>query len=182
MKIVGSIDFTEVVQTYRRDNAADGTFEGNSYQDGEQNLRRAADLPGHWSRVLLSRSDILTITLPWHLSEGGGLELVPRTGLTVGQTVTLLRSNWSIWAAANPACTKKLEILATALPTPLFLSTSPVDHSDYTDLVVREGLFHVDGLHRALAWELAGSLPADERIASFVAGDAEAIVRQRGPK
>jgi hypothetical protein len=180
MKFLGKADIAEVFSTYRCDHPGDSAHEADSYRDGVENLQRAADLPGGWSRVLLSRIEILAVVLPWHLSEGGARELVPRTGLTVGQAAIVLQSEWSRWLDANPVCTKRLQLLSDAPFTPVFVSTSPVAHSDYADLTVREGLFHVDGLHRMIAWELAGRLPEDEQTPAFVAGDAMAVARRAG--
>lgn len=172
MKIVGSVSFAEVRRTYLRDHPAEQAHQANTnQQEGEENLQRAQLLFGSWFRVRLSRVEVLGVILPWHLSEGGEYELVPRSGLTVGQTVERLRSDWARIAKANPVCTAKLELLQQSPLTMVYLSTRPVSHEDYADLRVRSGLIHVDGLHRMLAWELVQRLPHEERLDAFIAGD-----------
>ncbi|WP_327673662.1 DUF6309 family protein [Kitasatospora sp. NBC_00458] len=174
MEIVTAVAFAEVVDAYRRDHPAERTHEANSNQAGEENLDRADRTADDWRRVRLSRADVLGVVLPWHLSEGGAIELVPRSGLTVEEAVERVRAGGAAWANANPVCAAKLRLLRWAPFTPVYLSTDPVDHSDYTDLRVREGLIHLDGLHRMIAWELAGRLPARARLDGYLAGDPRA--------
>ncbi|MFJ3220216.1 DUF6309 family protein [Kitasatospora sp. NPDC086801] len=175
MEIVTAAARTEVHDAYLRDHPVDRTHEANSNRDGEENLERAGRIPGGWWRVRLSRPDVLGVVLPWHLSEGGARELVPRTGLTVAEAAERIRSDEAAWSAANPVCAAKLRLLRWAPFTPVYLSTGAVDHSDYTDLLVREGLIHIDGLHRMLAWELAGRLPDRPRLDGFLAGDPRLV-------
>lgn len=145
---------------YRADHPITRLHEGNSNQDGAENLVRAQELSGTWTRVRLDRSEVLEVVLPWHLSEGGGQPLVPRSGLTVGQAAERIRSGGAEMALANPVCSAKLEWLGAAPMTPVYVSTHPVVHSDYADLELDTGLVHVDGLHRMIAWELGGRLDA----------------------
>ncbi|MGK4579676.1 DUF6309 family protein [Kitasatospora sp. HPMI-4] len=174
MEVVEPVAFTHVREVYLRDHPVSRTHEANSNQDGEENLQRADRLLGSWWRVRLSRAEVLGVVLPWHLSEGGRLELVPRSGLTVAEAAERIRSGGARWAEANPVCAAKLELLERSPLTPVYLSTRPVPHPDYSDLRVRDGLIHLDGLHRMLAWELAGRLPREQRLTAFVAGDLPA--------
>ncbi|MFD8753587.1 DUF6309 family protein [Kitasatospora sp. NPDC059577] len=171
MKIVTAVAYSEVHDAYLRDHPVERAHEANSNVYGEENIERADGLQGGWWRIRLSRADVLGVVLPWHLSEGGELELVPRAGLTVGEAAERVRSGGAAWTAANPVCAAKLRLLRWAPFTPLFLSTAPVDHSDYGDLAVRAGLIHLDGLHRMLAWELAGRLPARAVLDGYLVGD-----------
>jgi hypothetical protein len=171
MEIVEPVPFAEVRHIYLRDHPAERTHQANTNRDGEENLWRAERLIGSWWRVRLSRADVLDVVLPWHLSEGGAYELVPRSGLTVGQVVERMRSDWTHVAEVNPVCTAKLELLEHSPLTAVYLSTHPVAHPDYADLRVEEGLIHLDGLHRVIAWELAHRLPHEERLDAFLAGD-----------
>ncbi|GAA2155914.1 hypothetical protein GCM10009760_56310 [Kitasatospora kazusensis] len=171
VEVVSSVTFAEVRRVYLRDHPADQAHEANTNQCGEENLQRAEDLLGSWWKVRLSRAEVLGIMLPWHLSEGGKLELVPRTGLTVGQAAARIRAGGAEWAEANPVCAAKLELLKWAPLTPVYLSTRPVPHSDYADLPPTDGLVHLDGLHRMLVWEVARRLPRSARLEAFVAGD-----------
>ncbi|MEV0530543.1 DUF6309 family protein [Kitasatospora sp. NPDC050463] len=177
VEVLGSATFAEVRSVYLRNHSAEQAHEANTNQDGEENLRRADELLGSWWRVRLARTEVLGVVLPWHLSEGGGIELVPRSGLTVRQAVDRVRAGGRTWAGANPVCAAKLALLKQAPLTPVYLSTAPVPHSDYSDLLVREGLIHLDGLHRMVAWELARRLPRGEWLDAFVAGDVRTRVR-----
>ncbi|MEU0491310.1 DUF6309 family protein [Nocardiopsis sp. NPDC006139] len=170
MERLGEVRFDEVLAAYRGDHPRDRPHEANSNGDGEENLERAERMLGTWSRVRLTAREALGVVLPWHLAEGGARELVPRTGLTVARAAEVLRRGGPELARANPVCAAKLDLLARAPFTPVYLSTRPVDHDDYADLRVRGGLVHLDGLHRMLAWELAGRLGPGTRLTAFVAG------------
>ncbi|WP_316525541.1 DUF6309 family protein [Kitasatospora brasiliensis] len=173
MEIVTAVAYPEVHDAYLRDHPLERAHEANSNMYGEESLERADRIPGGWWRIRLSRADVLGVVLPWHLSEGGALELVPRSGLTVAEAAERIRVGGAAWGAANPVCAAKLRLLGQAPFTPVFLSTAPIDHSDYGDLEVRSGLIHVDGLHRMLAWELSGRLPEGARLDGYLAGDPE---------
>ncbi|MBQ1082075.1 MULTISPECIES: DUF6309 family protein [unclassified Nocardiopsis] len=170
MKLIGTVPFAEVLEVYRGDHPVDRAHVSNTNQDGEDVLHMADELLGTWHRVLLSRDEVLGIVLPWHLSEGGGRELVPRSGRTVGEAAELVRSGGAEMAAANPICSEKLQLFGERPLTPVYLSTRPVPHTDYSDLEVRTGLIHLDGLHRTVAWALHERLSPDERTEAFVAG------------
>ncbi|MGW7585930.1 DUF6309 family protein [Kitasatospora sp. NPDC054768] len=171
MEIVTAVAFPEVHDAYLRDHPVERAHEANSNMYGEENLERADRIPGGWWRIRLSRADVLGVVLPWHLSEGGELETVPRSGLTVAEAAERVRAGGAAWAVANPVCAAKLRLLRWAPFTLVFLSTAPVDHSDYGDLAVRSGLIHLDGLHRMLAWELAGRLPERALLDGYLVGD-----------
>lgn len=171
MQILGPVTFDEVLTGFHRDHSVARDHEANTNRDAQDALRLADETFGGWSKVRLSRAEIRTVMLPWHLSEGGGRELVPRSGRTVGQAADLLRAHAAEFAAANAVCTAKLTRFRTAPFTSVFLSTRPVPHDHYADLPTRDGLVHLDGLHRLLAWELAERLPAGEDFTAFVAGD-----------
>ncbi|MEU3569115.1 DUF6309 family protein [Kitasatospora sp. NPDC036755] len=171
MEIVTAVAYPEVHDAYLRDHPVERAHEANSNMYGEENLDRADRIRGGWWRIRLSRADVLGVVLPWHLSEGGELELVPRSGLTVAEAAERVRAGGAAWTAANPVCAAKLRLLREAPFTLVFLSTAPVDHSDYGDLAVRSGLIHLDGLHRMLAWELAGRLPERALLDGYLVGD-----------
>ncbi len=170
MRPSGQVPFSHVLKVYRGDHPAERLHVANTNREGEAVLYMAEKLLGTWNRVLLSREEVLGIVLPWHLSESGERELVPRSGLTVGQAAEIVRSGGPELAAANPVCSKKLELFRRAPLTPVYLSTRPIPHPDYDDLRARTGLIHLDGLHRTIAWALADRLPHDERTEAFVAG------------
>ncbi|MFD9902692.1 DUF6309 family protein [Streptomyces sp. NPDC059063] len=171
MQIIGPIPFDEVRARFRRDHPATRAHAANTNQSTDSVLRLADATFGTWSAIRLSRADIRSVLLPWHLSEGGGRELVPRTGLTVGQAADLLRAHEAEFTAANPVCTAKLTLFRTAPITSIYLTTRPVPHDHYAGLPTDDALVHLDGLHRLLAWELAGRLPSREELTACIAGD-----------
>ncbi|TQF08036.1 hypothetical protein E6W39_00310 [Kitasatospora acidiphila] len=177
MRILAPVAFDRVRLAYLRDHPAERAHPGNSNRDGVENLWRAEQSLGCWHAVLLSRAEVLGVVLPWHTGEGGGYELVPRSGLTVAQTAAKLRARPTAIAAANPVCTAKLAFLADSPLTPVYLSTRAVPHCDYASVRPHGALVHVDGLHRMLAWELAGRLPEHERVEAFIAGDLGSLPR-----
>lgn len=166
------VDLASVTTAFLRAHPLDRVHDANTNTDGLANLRRADRLFGGWTRVRLTRPQVLEVMLPWHLSEGGELELVPRSGLTVGQAVDRIERWGTDFGAANPRCAAKLAMLRERPWSPVFLSRGAVDHSDYADLTIRDRLTHLDGLHRMLAWELAGRLDGPDGIEAYVAGAA----------
>ncbi|MFJ4190924.1 DUF6309 family protein [Kitasatospora sp. NPDC089509] len=180
MEIVTAVAYSEVHEAYLRDHPVERAHEANTNLYGEENLERADTIPGGWWRIRLTRADVLGVVLPWHKSEGGERELVPPTGLTVARAAERVRSGGADWTAANPVCTAKLRMLRAAPFTPLFVSTAPVDHPDYAELVLPPGLIHLDGLHRMVAWELAGRLGGGIVLDGFLAGDPAALARPGG--
>ncbi|MER5768598.1 DUF6309 family protein [Streptomyces sp. NPDC001985] len=171
MKVVSPVTFDEVRTSFHRDHPAEREHEANTNQDADDALVLADEVFARWSKVLLSRTEVLDVMLPWHLSEGGGCDLVPRSGLTVGQAVRRLRSREAEWTEACPVCAAKLARFRDSPFTSIYLSTHPVPHEDYAGLSPGDGLVHLDGLHRMVAWELAQRLPLDDELTAFVAGD-----------
>ena len=170
MRIIAVVTFDEVLQRFYHEHALDRAHEANRNGEAEQHLRNANALLRQWSRVLVGRRDVLGVMLPWHLSEGGDRELIPKSGLTVAAAARRLRSMGRQHARMNPTCWGKLTWQSTSPLTPLFLSTHAIGTVDYEELQVKDGLTHLDGLHRMLAWELHHRLPDDDRIEAYVAG------------
>jgi hypothetical protein len=170
MRILAAVTFDEVLQRFYHEHSLDRAHEANSNGEAEQHLRNADALLRQWSRVLLSRRDVLGVMLPWHLSEGGNRELIPKSGLTVAAAARRLRSGGRQHARMNPTCWGKLTWQSTSPLTPLFLSTHAIGTVDYEELQIKDGITHLDGLHRMLAWELHHRLPDDDRIEAYVAG------------
>ncbi|MFE2938830.1 DUF6309 family protein [Streptomyces sp. NPDC059255] len=182
MRVVASVTFETVQRRFARAHPLELTHEANTNDEAEEHILHAQHTLGAWQRVVLDRDDLLRIVLPWHLGEGGERELVPASGLTVGQAVARLRELGDTYARTNPVCARKLDRMTTAPFSALFLSARAVPGVDYAGLVVREGLIHLDGLHRALAWERAGRLTPGTRIEAFLAvpaASAAADVRHR---
>ncbi|WP_405752826.1 DUF6309 family protein [Streptomyces sp. NBC_01411] len=171
MEIMSPVTFDAVLTAFRQDHPVARDHGNNTNQDAENVLFLADKLFSTWSKARLSRAEFREVMLPWHLSEGGGFELVPRTGRTVGRAADLLRSRAAELAAANPDCTAKITQFRDSPFTSVYLSTSPVTHDHYADLPTDGGLVHLDGLHRLLAWELSGRLSLTEGLTVYIAGD-----------
>ncbi|WP_250300352.1 DUF6309 family protein [Streptomyces sp. A 4/2] len=171
MQIIGPVTFDEVLTAFHQDHPVARDHGNNTNQDAENVLLLADKMFGTWSKVRLTRAEFREVILPWHLSEGGGFELVPRTGRTVGEAADLLSSRAAELAAANPVCTAKIARFRDAPFSSIYLSTRPVTHDHYADLPTGEGIVHLDGLHRLLAWELSGRLSLPESPTVYIAGD-----------
>jgi hypothetical protein len=170
VRVLAAVTFGEVLQRFYQEHALDRAHEANSNGEAEQHLRNADALLRQWSWVLVGRRDVLGVMLPWHLSEGGDRELIPKSGLTVAAAARRLRLGGRQHARLNPTCWGKLTWQSTSPLTPLFLSTRAIGTVDYEELQVKDGLTHLDGLHRMLAWELHHRLPDDDRIEAYLAG------------
>ncbi|MFJ9952151.1 DUF6309 family protein [Kitasatospora sp. NPDC091207] len=170
MRILDRLDFDTVLRLYRRDHPVDREHEDNSNSDGDAHLLTAEGMFGSWGRVLLDRREVLDTVLPWHLGEGGELELVSTAGMTVAEAAARLRRIGDGYPRLNPSCGRKLSRQAGAPFTPVFLSTSAIDSTDYQGLRRPDGLTHLDGLHRMIAWELYGRLVPGVEIEAYVAG------------
>ncbi|MFE5854652.1 DUF6309 family protein [Streptomyces sp. NPDC056500] len=170
MLTVAPVSFDEVLHRFHQEHPLDREHEENTNDEAEGHLHAADRTIGGWSKVLLDRSDLGGIVLPWHLGEGGERELIPKTGLTVARTVALLRESGPAYARSNPACGRKIAHQATSAFATIFLSVGPAPGIDYDGLTVRDGLTHLDGLHRMISWELHGRLTPGTRIQAYVAG------------
>lgn len=168
MQIIARVSFDEVMQRFRHD--CDG-FEHpvNTNTTARANIRHADALLYGWTHVFLSRDEAIKIVLPWHLGEHGGITLVPKTGLRVQDTVQRLERIKDSYQRENPACWNKLDLMTRADFSAIFLSTQPIPTKDYDGIVGMTGLFHLDGLHRLVAWEMASRL-AEVEIEAFIAG------------
>jgi hypothetical protein len=131
---------------------------------------------GSWACVSLCKKDILNVMLPHHISERGRIELIPRSGLTVLAAAEKIESiSVSDYHSANPTCWEKIAWWKGQHLSPVFLSSAPLSHEDYRDLVDYNGhLIHIDGLHRLIAWVLSkyefDECGKGERLLAYVAG------------
>ncbi|MGA8274526.1 MAG: DUF6309 family protein [Candidatus Sulfotelmatobacter sp.] len=132
-----------------------------------------------WALVSLDSEDVLNIMLPHHISEGGKVGLIPRTGMTVFAAAKKIQDmSIDAYRSANPVCWGKIDYWNGRQLTPVFLSVTPVEHDDYAGFIDYHGhLIHIDGLHRLIAWSLSQSergerAPAEEgeNLLAYVAG------------
>jgi hypothetical protein len=171
MENLGPARFTDVLDAFRANHPADREHPANTNAESEAMLLAADWLFGCWFRVLLARDEVCSVLLPWHLSEGGDRELVPPAGLTVSEAADRVRVGGDVLQQANPVCAAKIDRFRQAPCSTVHLSVGPVNHPDYQRLSGRAALTHLDGLHRMIAWDLAGRLSAGQATEAFVAGD-----------
>lgn len=177
MKVLEAVPFDRVLGHFTRHHAYRPGDPANSDDEAETHIRNAQALAeGRWHRVLLEGPEVRGVVLPWHLGEDGEVELIPRTGLTVRAAAARLAALGDAYATSNPLCAGKLARQVGAEPTAVFLSSRAVGGEDYEGLSVREGLIHLDGLHRMLAWERAGQLAPGRLLKAYVAGLSPADV------
>lgn len=171
MRILQAVSFDEVLSHFGRHHPYRPGDTANSNDEAERHIRNAQTLSeGRWHEVLLEGPEVRGVVLPWHLGEGGDVELIPRTGLTVRVAAARLTTLAATYTRSNPLCAHKLDRQSRVVPTAVFLSTRAVGGPDYDGLTVREGLIHLDGLHRMLAWERAGLLVPGRSLKAYVAG------------
>ncbi|MDF5726263.1 MAG: DUF6309 family protein [Rhizonema sp. PD37] len=174
MKILKKVEFDEVMRLFRLEHDVNREHEANTNRDAERLLMIANTELGEWSKVLLSRDDILQVILPMHeCHEGINTNITPKSGLTVKQAVEKLSSIKDSYAKNYPVCWSK--ILTLERFTTLFLSTKPTSHEEYVE-IDKEGLVHLDGWHRMVGWELNGLLTNDTQLETYVAGNLESYV------
>lgn len=171
MKTLMKVEFDEVLAQFRLEHDANREHEVNTNLDSEMSLVLANQLLHKWSKVLLGREDILRVILPWHLSCGGNIHLVPKSGLSVEQAAKKLASMKDSYAQESPVCWSKIVRMSRLKFQPLFLSTQAITHEDYAELDTKKGLIHLDGLHRMIGWELHGLLADNAQVEAYVAGD-----------
>ncbi|NES86629.1 MAG: hypothetical protein F6K10_37695 [Moorea sp. SIO2B7] len=170
MKIQRKVTFDEVIQNFLKEHPIDASYEVNTNPDAQKSLIMANEIFEEWNYVLLERQDILKVILPWHLGCKGELTLVPKSGLTVEQTVKKLREIEDLYPQTNQVCWQKIVKMGNCGElTHLFLSTQAISHEDYAEINISGNLFHLDGLHRMVSWEFHGLLKDNRQIPAYVA-------------
>lgn len=172
-KKLGEIPFEEVLRVFDEEHhQKDGT---NSWARNAL-IEANKKFNGRWGQLKLKRKEILGIVLPHHLGEGGEIELVPISGLNVEAAISKIKSIPE-YKIKNPQCWEKIKYLEIKPFNPIFLSVSAIDWDDYKNLIPTKNshLFHLDGLHRLIAWGLAGRLSfwkyfLNKKIVAYVAG------------
>jgi hypothetical protein len=115
---------------------------------------------GKWHEILLPLRALAQERLSPHAGEpckGDTMVLVPPGGATVAETARYLLGHVGQYRAANPSCWGRIAQAIDAPVSPVVLSA---DEEGYV----------LDGLHRLVAWQLAGRLDTDGTIRVFVAG------------
>lgn len=140
-------------------------------------LNRANDSSGgKWVKRELSREEVLSIVLPHHSNhkhESSTQELIPATGLTVKDTISRL-IKLKDYSKNHPICWETLE-MSKSSKSPIFLTATLLEeNNDHGKLgnFSSPQLYHLDGLHRLVAWGLNGKYVSEnyEPITAFIAG------------
>jgi hypothetical protein len=170
---LGPVEFGKVLSAFHQGDRIGGRSQWSTSDIAERNLEAAnAAFDGMWQLVELNAADVDQIILPWHTSEGGGIPLVPKRGATVCQAIGTIRRHAMRYERACPVCWAKIHRAAAFVPgeSPIFLSRAPLSHlDDYREVTPRAALFHLDGLHRMLAWRLFRTTDL-RRFKAYVAG------------
>lgn len=153
------VDFQEVKDTFVRDNV--DTPERNDWPLGA--LEVANSQFGDWAKVLLFPEDLGGIMLPHHYHGGS---LVPPSGSSVSDALKKLAG-----LDQSSECYRRIKRFSDPRTAAIFLSVAPINdprYPDYKGLVDRgcQGLTHLDGLHRLIAWELENK----RKVLAYVAG------------
>lgn len=170
MKVQRKATFDEVLKRFLQEHPIDNRYKVNTNPNAHQSLIMANEIFDEWNYVLLYRQDILNVILPWHLGCKGELTLVPKSGLTVEQTVVGLREMEDSYSQKNQECWDKIIKMGCTNLTHLFLSTQALPHEDYAEVNMPGHLFHLDGLHRMVSWEYHGLLKKNLQIPAYIAG------------
>ena len=145
---------------------------------------------GPWTRQFLDLADqqferrwrltrvpavvLREVRLPRHAGEpcqGDTMTLVPTCGLTAADAGAHWTSIRAAYTDANPCCAGRLEAAERAPFSLVIVTTAPLDTPEHRALPVNAGgLYHLDGLHRLIAWAAAGRLNGDLTIPVAIAG------------
>ncbi len=172
MKIIKKVNFEEVIDYFDKNHPV--TDEGHSQKNkwGRNKIIEANDnSSGRWQFVELHPDEIADIWLPYHKGEHGhkGKEvvLIEEEGSTVSDATSKLKS-LTDYSETNKTCWKFIDYWQDKDITPIFISLCRPEHIKSPN---GEGHpFHLDGVHRLLAWGLKGG---DTTIQAFLAGDSQ---------
>ena len=147
-----TVDYEHVIEEVTRQYASSPNSDGL-----ESTLKIIAKEYQHdttvtWSEGHLSLEELRSVILPWHVCGTSEHTLVPSQGTTVGEICKIL--------AQRPtdlvdSCTGKIHQFRVLPKMPAIISNRSRPGIDYRDCKYREGWFHVDGLHRMIAWGLS---------------------------
>lgn len=178
MKFLKRVDTVAVLAALNADDPND-EFNGNSIA---KLLINKADekFAGEWQMVSLSSFEVLNIFLPHH-EHKGSMKLIPPEGMRVKDVI----SHWSEineqYKNTNSSCHEKIVNLQQKPLSTIYLSAKPLDvFEDYQKMSNTEGsLVHLDGLHRLVAWAIAGRFNdpgLEDALTAFVAGSVDSFL------
>lgn len=159
MQRQAKVDFQEVKAVFLRDNL--DTPERNEWPQGALEIANTQFCD--WTKVLLFPDDLGNIMLPRH---DHGVSLVPPFGSSVSEALKKLDH-----LDHSSECYRHIQQFSDPRTSAIFLSVAPINdphYPDYKELVDRgyQGLTHLDGLHRLIAWALENK----RTVPAYVAG------------
>ena len=174
VKILKKTDLAEVLAHFDREHPADEGTNGWARERAEQADKK---LRGAWWHAELSGDEALDIQLVGH--RHGGIELIPPHGMTVREAAKRFKEIQKDYMAASRECHDRLVRFGHDAFTPVLLSVEPPTGFgviEYERLRLRNGsLVHLDGLHRLIAWAMAGRFEPERysgstpRLQAFIA-------------
>lgn len=174
MKKISKVEFSTVLSIFDQEHLiGDGT---NSW--ARKMLENANNkFGGEWHQVQLSRKEILEILLVGHHDPIGGLVLIPKQGMSVRMVARRWEEIKNIYKVENKDCYAKITKFSKKPFSNIFLSVEPIKGysvSEYENLEYKKNtLVHLDGLHRLIAWAIAGRF---NRFRYFLGGKLNAFV------
>ena len=163
MRVIRTVAFADVLETFRRERGDAGGSAPWTLRLLEQ---ANAELGPDWRDIELTGLEAGAILLPRHAGEpchGDRLTLVDDAGLTVAATALRFAGLEHDYRAANRSCWGRIDRARREPLSRIVVATAPLDHAEYRGLPRGAGLYHLDGLHRLIGWQLTGQL-ADTAI------------------
>jgi Family of unknown function (DUF6309) len=161
MEAIRQANFREIVGFYKK------SYGGSSSFKWTMDILKKADASarGKWQLVALTPEEVCSkITLPWHHhgdeGDGKGVELIPKTGMTVSHVTANIIRLMPEYQRKNSKCLGNINYLKNLDLNPIILSTKALkgyglfayDHMEE----MSGNLIHLDGLHRLIAWSIDG--------------------------
>lgn len=176
MKIIDKANFLTVLSVFDREHP---TSEGTNSWARKMLENANHEFNGEWHQVQLSRKDILGILLVGHHDPMDGLVLIPEQGMSVRMVAKHWKDIKSIYQVKNKDCYAKITKFSEQPFSAIFLSVRPIkgyDVPEYENLEYKNNaLVHLDGLHRLVAWAIAGRFNRfryflGRKLNAFIAG------------
>jgi hypothetical protein len=127
---------------------------------------------GAWWALRVPGRALLDVALPRHAGEpcqGDRMELVPAGGATVEEAARALGLRLEAYRRANRSCAGRIDGARREPFSRILLSRQPLARDEYAGMPAAP-CYHVDGLHRLIAWAAEGRLTADAWIDVYLAG------------
>lgn len=156
------LSFDEVMSVFLSEhNLEHGTNDWAKWALEEANKK----VGGKWYVCEMNTRLLLDVVLPHH--KDGEIELVSPGGITVKEALRKIQC-MPDYSKKCPGCWSKIEYARSRNFNPIFLSDKPI--WEYSHHVGDESqLFHLDGLHRMIAWAMDGRLNEGQKLIVYLA-------------